>query len=76
MAKVNFDKKYMCIGENFKGDIPIGYCGDVMPLIDFLMICYPSYTEEYVKGYFEGSSEKSVLEYILINGGKRLVKGE
>ena len=74
MAKVKFDKKFRCIGENYRNDIPIGYCGDVRTLIDFLMLCYPSYDEEYVRNFFSGCDEIYVLEYILVNAGKRLVK--
>ena len=76
MAKVKFDKKYRCIGENFRRDVPIGYCGEVKPLIEFLLLCFPSYDEEYVKNYFKGIDERYVLTYILVNAGKRLVKGE
>lgn len=73
MAKVNFDKKFRCIGEDFKRNVPIGFCGEVKPLIDFLMVCYPDYDEDHVKNLFKGMSEVLIVEYILVSVGKRIV---
>lgn len=74
MKKVNLDKRYRCVGENFKNSIQIGFCGDEKRLIDFMMICFYGHEEDYIRNYFHENTEKEVLEYLLVNGGKRLVR--
>lgn len=72
MKKANLDKKYLCIGEDFRKTIPMGDCGEVKSLIEFLKLCYPGYDEDYIRNRFKGDTEKAVLEYLYVYGGKRL----
>ena len=62
------EKLYMCVGENFKDNIRIGFCGDVHTLGKWIQIIYGEKGTEY----FEGVKEKEIIDYILQFAGKRL----
>jgi hypothetical protein len=62
-------KLYICIGENYREDIGLGYCGDVHTLPQWLEILFPSAN---AAEYFKDDPEKEILDYILKNRGKRL----
>ena len=66
-------KRFICIGENFKDDVKIGYCGKIHTLDEWLKILF---SEKYdsAKSYFEDYTLKQILDYILFSKGKRLVK--
>ena len=72
MKKANLDKAYLCVGEEFKYTIPLGYCGEIKRLIEFIMLCYPGYDQDYVRSHFKNETEERVLEYVHVYGGKRL----
>lgn len=66
---MKFKKTYICIGENYREDTKLGYCGDVHSLEKWLEILFPS--ADAVE-YFKGDSEKEIIDYIYKNKGKRL----
>lgn len=75
MARQNFNKQYICVGENFKDNAPIGDCGDVRTLMGWLTHLYSRYghDEEYFRWFFnESYSNKDIVEYIYKSVGKRL----
>lgn len=72
MKKLNLDKTYMCVGEEFKNAVPLGYCGEVKSLIEFVMLYYPGYDEDYIRNRFKDETEKYVLEHVYVYGGKKL----
>lgn len=73
MARQNLSKRYMCTGENFKDNAPIGDCGDVRTLIDWLLHLYPGKDEEYLRRFFDISyTNKDITDYLYRSVGKRL----
>ena len=65
--------KFRCVGENFKDNVKIGFCGETYTLDKWLEILFPD-KYEYAKEYFEGDTIAQILDYILITKGKRLKK--
>lgn len=72
MKKLNLDKEYLCVGEDYRRTVPIGYCGENKSLIEFIMLCYPGYDEDYIRNRFKDETEKYMLEHVYVYGGKRL----
>lgn len=66
-------KRFRCVGENFKDNVKLGFCGDTHTLDEWIKILFPD-KYEYAKEYFDGDSTTQILEYILMTKGKRLVK--
>lgn len=64
-----FEKMYTCVGENFKDNVGIGYCGDTHSLGKWLDICFPG---KDTRAFFEYDSAKDIADYIHQNAGKRL----
>lgn len=64
-----FDKTYLCIGENWRNNIPFGHCGDSHSLGKWLDIIFPG---KDTRSFFENDSAKDIVDYILKNAGKRL----
>lgn len=61
---------YMCMGENYKPNIPQGNCGDIKSLIGWLQYLTK---EDDVNSLFDSTySNRDLVEYIFINYGKRL----
>ena len=74
-ARQNLNKNYLCVGENFRHNAPIGDCGDVRTLIDWLKHLYPRKDEEELRRFFDpaqGYTNKDIIEYIYRSVGKRL----
>lgn len=66
-------KRFRCIGENFKDNVRLGFCGDTHTLGEWIKILFPD-KYEYAKEYFAGDTTTQILEYILMTKCKRLVK--
>lgn len=70
----NRDRSVMCIcvGENFKDNAPIGDCGDVKSLMEWLK--YLSHRDEdEIEVFFDGSyTNKDAIDYVYRTWGKRL----
>ena len=65
-------KPYLCVGENFKDNAPIGDCGDTRTLMEWLKR-FSGKDEEYLNWFFDESyTNKDVVEYIYRAWGKRL----
>lgn len=70
--KHNRKKLYMCVGENFKDNAPIGDCGDIKSLMGWL-IHLSKKDEEYLNTFFDDSyTNKDVVDYVYRSWGKRL----
>lgn len=66
----NRSELYMCMGENYKPNIPQGNCGDIKTLLDWLQYLTK---EDDVNRLFDSTySNRDLVEYIFINYGKRL----
>jgi hypothetical protein len=65
------DSLYICIGENYKNNCKLGFCGDVHLLSKWLEILYPGLD---AVTYFSGDTNAFVIKYIYENKGKRLEK--
>lgn len=62
----------MCVGENFKNNAPIGYCGETKTLMEWLKVLSGK-DEEYLNRFFDRSyTNKDVADYILSSWGKKL----
>lgn len=63
---------YMCVGENFRDNAPIGDCGDTKSLMGWLQ--HLSHRDEDELNIFFDSSytNKDVVDYIYRSWGKRL----
>ena len=68
-----WDHKYLCIGENYRSDVPIGDCGDVHTLGEWIDKFFPSPSEKQL-GFFSNAKENDIIEYIYQHKEKRLVK--
>lgn len=68
------DDKYFCSGEEFGRGFKIGYCGETMRLIDFLMLCFLGDNEEHIRSNYKDCTVKYILEYVSQFAGKRLQK--
>lgn len=65
-------RSYICIGENFKYTVPIGACGNVKTLMEWLMLL-TNQDEEYLERFFDDSyTNNDVVDYIYRSWGKRL----
>lgn len=74
MAKRNRNELYMCVGECFKHNAPIGDCGDTKTLMQWL-IHLTNQDEEYLTRFFDDSyTNKDVVDYVYGSWGKRLQK--
>lgn len=71
---MKINNRYLCIGENFVDDVPIGDCGKTKTLIGWLEHLYPNTNRKTLIDYFEGDPDNVVLAYIFDNRGKRLKK--
>jgi hypothetical protein len=67
------NKRYICIGENFRDDTRIGYCGDIHTIDEWIRLLYPNNTEQALE-FFNGDTEASIVKYLLTNKGKRLTR--
>ena len=65
-------RRYMCVGENFKDNAPIGDCGEIKTLMEWLI--HLSHRDEgELKTFFDRSyTNKDVIDYIFRSWGKRL----
>ena len=65
-------QKYICVGENYRDNAPIGDCGDVKSLMEWLKhLSHRS--EEELEVFFDASyTNKDVVAYIYRSWGKRL----
>ena len=69
------EEKYICIGENFRRDIPIGDVGDTRTLWEWLRHFLPEQTEEELKAHFnENWTNKQIVAFCYDSLGKRLEK--
>nr|WP_297765679.1 hypothetical protein [uncultured Butyrivibrio sp.] len=68
-----WEHKYICTGENWRRDYPIGDCGDTKTLISWVEKFFPDKIDTVLKR-LEYAAEKSVCEYIYLNTGKRIEK--
>lgn len=61
-------KKYMCVGEKYIDQYPLGFCGETKTLTDWV----DTFFGKKGLAYFEGASDGEVIEYIKQIAGKRL----
>lgn len=65
---------YMCVGENFKDNAPIGDCGDIKSLQEWMRHLTHK-DDEFLERFFDESyKDKDVAEYLYSGYGKRLKK--
>ena len=65
-------ERYLCIGENFKDNAPIGDCGDTKTLMQWLVYLSRK-DEDFLNQYFDDSYlNKDIVEYIYSSWGKKL----
>lgn len=65
-------ERYLCIGENFKDNVPIGDCGDTKTLMQWLVYLFRK-DEDFLNQYFDDSYlNTDIVEYIYSSCGKRL----
>ncbi len=63
---------YICTGENFRDKAPIGDCGDVKTLMEWL-IHLSNQDEEYLDRFFDDSYKNTdIVDYIYHSWGKKL----
>ena len=63
---------YLCIGEKFKDNAPIGDCGITKTLMQWLVYLSRK-DEDFLNQYFDDCySNKDIVEYIYESWGKRL----
>lgn len=74
MARASKDrsKLYMCIGENFRHNAPIGDCGEIKSLIEWLKHLSHKEEDELSRFFDESYTNKDIAEYIYGSYGKRL----
>ena len=65
---------YLCIGENFGFDVPMGDCGETKTLQKWLEHLYPNKSPQFLEEYFHGEPDSEIIKYIFENKGKRLEK--
>ena len=70
-ADMDRSKLYLCVGENFRNNIPIGDCGDTKPLIDWMEYIFRKSRSDLMD-FFEYDTNKDIVTYIYENAGKRL----
>ena len=64
---------YMCVGENFRDNVPIGDCGDTRTLMEWLLRFYPDKDEAGINEFFDESyTNADICEYVHGSVGKRL----
>lgn len=63
---------YMCIGENFKDNAPIGDCGATKTLMEWLKHLSHKDEEELNRFFDKSYTNKDVADYIYQGWGKRL----
>lgn len=66
------NKNYLCRGENFRDNCRMGYCGQVHTLLGWFKTLLPNKTEQEIKDYFEGDTDRNCCDYIYTVFGKRL----
>lgn len=71
MKNVDFSKKYLCHAATPKIYLNYGAVGTVQNLEKWLEDCFP-YHKYPFDVFFEGYSEKEILDYIYTNAGFRL----
>ena len=65
-------ERYLCIGENFRDNAPIGDCGDTKTLMQWLVYLSRK-DEDFLNQYFDDSYLNiDIVEYIYNSWGKRL----
>ncbi len=70
----NRDKSmaFICIGEKFKNNVPMGDCEDVKTLMEWL-IYLTNQDKEYLDIFFDDSyTNTDIVDYIYQTWGKRL----
>lgn len=65
------NKQYLCVGENFRDDIKIGFCGDVHSLKSWIELLFPNNAEQALD-FFKNDRNSEVLDYLYKFKGKRL----
>lgn len=71
-ANRNRNKLYMCTGESFKHNAPIGDCGDVKSLMEWLKQFSHKDEDELSRFFDDHFTNKDIVEYIYRSWGKRL----
>lgn len=66
----NLNKLYKCVGENFKDRVPIGYCGYIKTLGEWIELFIKKEKQAETKNY----TDDYVIEMIYISAGKHLEK--
>ena len=65
-------ERYLCVGENFKDNAPIGDCGVTKTLMQWLVYLSRK-DEDFLNQYFDDSYlNKDIVDYIYSSWGKRL----
>ncbi len=64
---------YLCVGENWRQDYPIGDCGDTKTLIAWVKHFFTDEADIVLKK-LEYATEKTVCDYIYVRTGKRITK--
>lgn len=49
--KMNPQKRYLCVGENYREDVPIGDCGETKTLMESLKHLYPTTNLQILKDH-------------------------
>ena len=71
MKKVNFSKNYLCHAASPRIDLDYGAVGTVQTLEKWLEDCFPHHKHPF-DVFFEGYSEKEILDYVYTHAGFRL----
>lgn len=64
-----YERVYLCIGANWVNGYSAGMCGEAHTLGEWLDVLFPT---KNAREYFTGDTEKSIIDYIYTNTGKRL----
>ncbi len=69
-------ERYVCVGENWKDNAPIGDCGETKTLMQWL-IHLSHKDEEYLNQFFDETyTNNNIADYIYRSWGKRLEKAK
>lgn len=72
--KRNRKELYLCVGENFRNNCSIGYCGDTKTIMDWCKLLTHRDEDELNIFFDDSYTNKDVADYIFNSYGKRLVK--
>lgn len=64
----NLNKLYQCVGENSKDRVPMGYCGEIKTLGEWIELCIRKEKQAETKQF----CDNYVISKIYIDGGKHL----